>query len=94
MLGSMPELQRLENEQKRCNPKNIGQKKASTYLEIGAAFGGTFFHIKARQKIAVDPNFRFSRKRKIKWVFKTPYNIVAKYYELSSDSYFANRQSR
>jgi len=59
MVGFLPLLQRLENEQKKGNPKNIGQKKAPTYLEIGAAFGGTFFHIKARQKIAVDPNFRF-----------------------------------
>jgi hypothetical protein len=69
--------------------KILDKKKARTYLEIGVSSGDNFFPIKARQKIAVDPNFDFSKKDKIKWAFKNPYNIVAKYYELSSNSYFA-----
>jgi hypothetical protein len=70
--------------------KIIDRKRAHTYLEIGVDGGTSFFPIKARQKIAVDPNFKFSKLRRIKWVFRNFYNLVAKYYEITSDSYFAD----
>jgi hypothetical protein len=68
----------------------LDKKLASTYLEIGVARGSNFFAIRANRKIAVDPNFAFSKSRKIKWIFKNFYNLKAKYYQLSSDSFFAN----
>jgi hypothetical protein len=68
----------------------INKTRGHTYLEIGVAGGASFLPIKARQKIAVDPNFNISKRRKIKWTLKNFYNIVAKYYKLSSDSFFAN----
>jgi len=71
----------------------IDKKQAKTYLEIGVANGKNFFPIRARQKIAVDPNFTFSRMRKMKWTFKNLYNVVAKYHECTSDSYFARKKS-
>ena len=37
--------------------KIIDKKKARTYLEIGVDNGDNFFRIKARRKIAIDPNF-------------------------------------
>lgn len=68
----------------------IDKKMSHTYLEIGVADGASFFPIKARQKIAVDPNFTFSKKIKIKWSLKNFHNIAARYYESTSDSFFAN----
>lgn len=73
--------------------KILDKKKARTYLEIGVASGNNFFQINARHKIAVDPDFKFSKKRKLKWTLKNPYNIAAKYYELSSDSYFTSAKN-
>jgi hypothetical protein len=70
--------------------KIIDRKRARTYLEIGVDGGTSFFPIRARQKIAVDPNFKFSKLRRIKWAFRNFHNVVAKYYELTSDSYFAD----
>jgi len=71
----------------------IDKKKAKTYLEIGVANGTNFFPIRVRQKIAVDPNFTFSKKHRIKWTLKNLYNVVAKYYESTSDSYFSRKKS-
>jgi hypothetical protein len=73
--------------------KIIYKKRARTYLEIGVSFGRTFFPIKARQKIAVDPNFRFSTKTRIKWIFKNSYNLTAKYYACTSDNFFSSISS-
>lgn len=70
--------------------KIIDRKRARTYLEIGVDGGTSFFPIRARQKIAVDPNFKFSKMRRIKWALKNFYNVAAKYHELTSDSYFAD----
>jgi hypothetical protein len=62
-------------------------------LEIGVRYGDNFYPIKARHKIAVDPNFEFSKRERVKWAFKNPYNIAAKYYKLRSESYFANTKN-
>ena len=70
----------------------IDKKQARTYLEIGVADGTNFFPLRARQKVAVDPNFTFSRRRKMKWTFKNLHNVVAQYHECTSDSYFAREK--
>ena len=71
--------------------KILDKKKSPGYLEIGVDSGNNFFLIKARRKIAVDPNFTFSRKRKINWMFKNRHNLFAKYYRGTSDNYFASK---
>jgi len=55
--------------------------------------GANFFPIKARQKIAVDPHFEFTRGERVKWTFNNLSNITAKYYTISSESYFANTKN-
>jgi len=68
--------------------KIIDAIKAKTYLEIGVFRGTNFFPIKARQKIGVDPYFSFTNRRMIKWYMKNIYNILARYYEMDSDTFF------
>jgi hypothetical protein len=70
----------------------IDKKQAKTYLEIGVANGTNFFPIRARQKIAVDPHFTFSRQRKMRWTLKNLHNTVAQYHQSTSDSYFARKK--
>ena len=70
--------------------KLIDYKKARTYLEIGVAKGLCFFKIKARRKIAVDPSFIFSKKRKWRSCFSNPCNFSNRYFEMTSDSFFDN----
>ena len=75
--------------------QNILDKKGrGRYLEIGVYDGHNFFAIKAKTKVAVDPNFKFSRAQKIKSMRKNRYNILAKYHELTSDEYFARRDNK
>jgi hypothetical protein len=71
----------------------IDKKNAKTYLEIGAGSGANFFAIRARRKIAVDLNFTFSRRRRIKWTLKNICNVAAEFDESSSDSYFVRKKS-
>ncbi len=68
----------------------IDKKKARRYLEIGVSNGTNFFRIKARQKTAVDPHFRFSGKRKAEWILKNVRNLTAKYCECTSDDFFSS----
>jgi hypothetical protein len=68
--------------------KIIDKKKARTYLEIGIGGGKNFLRIKASKKTAVDPNFTFSRRRRIEWTFRNLSNVRAKLYECTSDRYF------
>ena len=70
--------------------KIIDRKKARRYLEIGVSNGTNFFRIKARQKTAVDPHFKFSGKRKVEWILKNPRNLTAKYCECTSDDFFSS----
>jgi len=67
----------------------IDRKKGYSYLEIGIHDGKNFFRIKAKKKTAVDPKFIFSNAIKLKWCFKNFHNFFAKYYEITSDSYFS-----
>ena len=59
------------------------------YLEIGVLKGGTFLRVRARRKVAVDPAFRISALRKAKWHIRNPSNLRARYFEMSSDDFFA-----
>ncbi len=50
------------------------------YLEIGVAFGTTFFDVDALQKVAVDPNLRFD--------FRSMADARTHFHPLTSDSFF------
>lgn len=58
------------------------------FLEIGTQKGKSFFPIKCRKKIAVDPNFQISFKFKIKWYFKNIYNWNNSFYKMTSNDFF------
>ncbi len=60
------------------------------YLEIGVRNGKCFFEIKARNKIAVDPEFVISGTRKLKRIFSNFSNLNNHWYEETSDDFFAN----
>lgn len=66
----------------------LKKQKSPAYLEIGVEHGQNFFLLKAASKTAVDPNFAFSFKEKLRWMYKNPYNLSARYYEMTSDKYF------
>lgn len=71
--------------------KKIAEKtKVETYLEIGVEFGAVFYQIKAKRKIAVDPDFKISWKRKLA---DLPNRLNAKYFRLTSDDFFAKHSS-
>lgn len=72
--------------------KIIDTKKDCSYLEIGVYEGDTFLRIKAKKKVAVDPNFIIPRSFKLKWCFRNFSNFFAKYYETTSDSYFSRTE--
>lgn len=63
------------------------------YLEIGCYMGRTFFPVKAKNKIAVDPAFHilFIRELLI-WIIKEPKNLRNKYFRETSDSFFKKRK--
>jgi len=67
----------------------INRKKAKVYLEIGVNTGACFFEIKASRKIGVDPEFLIPKKQKLKYVFKNISNLSNRYYEMTSDDFFA-----
>lgn len=69
--------------------KLISEKGFNTYLEIGVFLGKVFFSVPAKRKYAVDPQFRFGLYRKIKRIFKSITNLRAKFYEKTSDAFFA-----
>ena len=70
----------------------IDKTNARTYLEIGVHKGHTFLRIKARHKIAVDPYYLISARKKISWAFKNPGIFSAKYYRLTSDEFFTSKR--
>lgn len=64
------------------------QKKLANYLEIGVFSGHTFFKIKSKFKIAIDPDFRFGLLRKSGKTILNPYNLYNKYFQKTSDDFF------
>jgi hypothetical protein len=67
------------------------RKKKVNYLEIGVQTGYCFFKIKADEKLAVDPDFIIKLKNKIKAYIKNFSNFNNKYFELTSDDFFAQQ---
>lgn len=72
----------------------MDKKNARTYLEIGVEAGINFFLLKAKRKIAVDPNFLFSQKHRIKRTIQNPYNFFARFHQKTSDDYFADVKNK
>ncbi len=72
--------------------KAIHKIKARTYLEIGVHSGGCFLSIDAPRKIAVDPFFQIPKGAKRKSVFKNSNNLFNRYYEMTSDDFFASQK--
>tara|TARA_R100000935_G_scaffold7556_5_gene15990 strand:- start:20042 stop:20746 length:705 start_codon:yes stop_codon:yes gene_type:complete len=66
----------------------IDKYNFKTYLEIGTFHGRSFFPLKCKSKIAVDPDFRFSDKDKREWKLKNLCNFRNRYFEKTSDNFF------
>lgn len=69
----------------------INNNAYSRYLEIGTFKGGSFFPIKCKKKIAVDPHFLFSNKKKMYWIARNLCNIRNSYYEMGSNEFFISK---
>jgi len=64
----------------------------ATYLEIGTRSGTSFFPVRCRNKIAVDPQFAIPWEKKAKWMVLNHHNLRAKYFEETSDDFFDRRK--
>lgn len=71
----------------------INKYKYTRYLEIGTERGISFFPIRCKHKIAVDPKFKIVWEDKLKWYFKNTFNFRNKYFELTSDDFFLRKES-
>lgn len=58
------------------------------YLEIGTLRGDSFLPVVCKNKIAVDPAFRISFIKRLKWEKRNPSNKQNRYYKMTSDSFF------
>ncbi|CAB1056245.1 Biotin carboxyl carrier protein [Olavius sp. associated proteobacterium Delta 1] len=74
--------------------QTIQKKKAQRYLEIGVKKGKVFLQVPARRKIAVDPNFKISFKKKKDAWLQDASNFFNKYYEMTSDDFFERYHRR
>lgn len=64
----------------------IDKRKYKTYLEIGVRRGKVFFKVACLNKVAVDPEYSFGWKEKIKRSLSTLRG--RKFYDLTSDDFF------
>ena len=71
----------------------IDKNSYSRYLEIGTFKGESFFPIRCRKKIAVDPNFLFSKKDRLYSLTRNNSNLRNSYYELESNDFFQNHKN-
>jgi hypothetical protein len=69
----------------------IKQKDFKNYLEIGVFNGHVFFRVPSFSKVAVDPEFRFDAWRKLGKMLVNPSNAFNKYFEVTSDDFFATK---
>jgi hypothetical protein len=65
---------------------------AKNYLEIGVNNGACFLRLRGANKIAVDPSFRIPLGRKLKYFIKNPTNLTNRYFEVTSDDFFASQK--
>lgn len=63
------------------------------YLEIGTFKGESFLPIRCRRKIAVDPVFKISFIKRIKWFLRNPDNIRNRFFKMSSDQFFKEKKA-
>ena len=70
----------------------VDKHNYQTYLEIGVQKGFSFFPIKCKKKIAVDPKFLFDWKNKFYWILKNAFNVNNSYFEITSDDFFSNHK--
>ena len=56
------------------------------YLEIGVNEGRVFLRVKAAHKVAVDPEFQITFRRRLRWTLR---NLRSEFFEITSDEYFA-----
>lgn len=71
--------------------KILDKKGSGDYLEIGVRRGRTFLPVRAKKKIAVDPEFRISIRDRVVWSLKNPGNLRAEYFEVESNEFFAEQ---
>jgi hypothetical protein len=71
----------------------LDKKGSGNYLEIGVRRGRTFLPVRARKKIAVDPEFMISVRDRVLWSVKNPWNLRAEYFEMESDEFFSENAS-
>jgi hypothetical protein len=72
----------------------IKHKHLKNYLEIGVFNGHVFFRVPSFSKVAVDPEFRFDGWRKLGKDLVNPSNLFNKYFEVTSDDFFASEAPR
>jgi len=70
----------------------LEQTKGKTYLEIGAAQGGSFYRINAETKFAIDPHFEIKPGKKLKkWIFSLLKLKEERLFEMTSDAFFLTK---
>lgn len=69
----------------------LNRRQSPNYMEIGSQYGVSFLPIRARRKIAVDPEFRISLKTKVWHLLRNPSNINNRYFEEDSAVFFDRR---
>lgn len=71
--------------------KLIDKNNFKSYLEIGTFQGESLLPLKCKKKIAVDPKFQISKKKKFKWILENPTNLRNQYFEMTSDQFFRSK---
>jgi len=74
--------------------KYINDRNYSTYLEIGVFKGVGFLPIECGSKIAVDPKFKIDFIFLLKRIIRYPGNIRNRYFQISSEQFFANKADK
>lgn len=69
----------------------INKNGYKTYLEIGVFRGTNFFPVKAERKIAVDPEFKLNKRRKLYFDLINRGVKSTQYYEMPSDAFFEQK---
>jgi hypothetical protein len=67
----------------------IRKNNFQAYLEIGTNKGESFFPVRCRHKLAVDPGFKIPVHQAFKWYIQNPVNFRNRYFKLTSDDFFA-----
>ncbi|MUP41794.1 class I SAM-dependent methyltransferase [Christiangramia aestuarii] len=70
----------------------ISAHNLKRYIEIGVLDGKTFFKVKCRNKIAVDPNFLFTKKTIFRNIRRDLNNLRNQYFEVTSDQFFLDQR--